>query len=346
MCKSKGDTMKKRINRNQIFCLIFGIFLFVCFGNSVRNLSILQNNHVKIILYEENQSQYTGAYVREVLRDNENRENSVNATFWGSQGKDLVTGIELGRSQSCEILAVCGNTQNLYPSVPALFVDDKSGCLISESVALKLFGDTNVRGLSVKYGGHIFIVQGVIAQKHPIFIYETSSETVKGLNHVAVNQEHNVGLVEPDREFMSRYGEGISYDFTLLNGCLKCLIGSIIICIIIFFEKIVITWYHKEKRVYKVILMNVGITMVIFCIILFFRIFEISFSGFPAVWSDFDAWREMTKLLMEKNKTLLTEKVEPFQYIYWISFLKSIFWNIGSICCILCIKVLCRNHYD
>ena len=167
-----------------------------------------------------------------MLKKNAEQENSVNATFWGNQGKDMITGTDLGRSQSCEILTVCGNTQNSLSICPELFTGEESSCLISEGTAYELFGDTDVRGLSVNYQGRTFTVRGVIAQKQPLFVYETSSESVSGLYYVIVDQEHTIGLTEPDQVFMSRYGGGISYDILFLDHCLKGFIGILILVVL------------------------------------------------------------------------------------------------------------------
>ena len=329
--------MKRKKYKKWLGILFFALLL-CCFWKSVQNLQVLENSHVKMILYEENQSAYTGAYAAEVLKKNAEQENPVNATFWGNQGKDRITGTDLGRSQSCEILAVCGNTQNLYPSAPALFTGEEENCLISEGTAYELFGDTDVRGLSVNYQGKTFTVRGVIAQKQPLFVYETSSESVSGLYHVIVDQEHTIGLTEPDQVFMSRYGEGISYDISFLEHCLKGFIGILILVVLIYYERQIIVWFRQEKGIYRLILAAVGIGTAVLSSVLFGTAFELSFSGLPAVWSDFNAWQELAQTWNERRITFLTQGVETFLYPYWIAFFLGILWSIGSLGCLYFIR--------
>lgn len=311
---------------------------FVFFAGCVINLREMEKCPVKYILYEENISQYTGAYAMEIQSDNAEQEESLNFTFWGNQGKEEVSGVELQRSQTCEIVAICGNSRNLYENAPALYTEDKSGCLLSESAALALFGDTNVVGVSVIFQEKTLVIRGVIPQKQPLLVYEISEQTAGGLNHVAINQESNNSLTKPDQKFMSRYGEGISYDFSQLCHILRWLSAIFIAFIIAGYEKEVIKNFHKKTGVTRALLILSGVGTLILSGILYIKIFEISFSNFPAVWSDFDSWKEFWSLRKETMLTLLTEKTEVFMYPYWQLFLKGIAWYLGLLCCTFLVR--------
>ncbi len=102
----------------------------------------------------------------------ENEENTIGILLYSQEDDCLVKNTDLNREELTRTIKLYGNSAILFPDYYPLNVNDKAECLISQTLAEKLFGDTNVYGVVVTFNQKDYLVRGVIREEGNFFMYE------------------------------------------------------------------------------------------------------------------------------------------------------------------------------
>lgn len=122
---------------------------------------------------------------REALRrlvepEQEEREGQTDAlsgctvTAWTEKSRECVEDACSRREYLSDVMLVYGSTGNLIPYGVQLYPEDTAGCLVSRDVAERLFGTHNAVGQTLRYGGHTYIVRGVLTGPDALVVLEAS----------------------------------------------------------------------------------------------------------------------------------------------------------------------------
>ena len=108
----------------------------------------------------------------------ENSEQHNTATAWTEQKQEIVADSFSGRNSKTNIIAIYGSSHCLLPFGKNLSAEDPDGCLISQSLAEKLFGDSPAENQQIIWNDNSWTVRGVIPLSAHCLIVQTANRTI------------------------------------------------------------------------------------------------------------------------------------------------------------------------
>lgn len=92
------------------------------------------------------------------------QEDAASFTVWGELAGQRVSDPDLGRYTQADVLVMTGSPQIVLAQANGLLEGDRTGCLIGEETAWKIFGSTGVVGDDINIGRETRTIRGVIHQ--------------------------------------------------------------------------------------------------------------------------------------------------------------------------------------
>lgn len=108
----------------------------------------------------------------------ENPEQQSTATAWTERKEVIVADSFSGRSSQTNIIAIFGPSRCLLPFGKNLSAEDSEGCLISRSLAEKLFGDFPAENQQIVWNDNNWTVRGVIPLAAHCLIVQTADKNL------------------------------------------------------------------------------------------------------------------------------------------------------------------------
>lgn len=108
----------------------------------------------------------------------EDPEQHHTATAWTERKEEIITDSSSGRSSKTNIIAIFGPSYCLLPFGKNLSSEDSEGCLISRSLAEKLFGDFPAEDQQIVWNNNNWTVRGVIPLSTHCLIVETADKNM------------------------------------------------------------------------------------------------------------------------------------------------------------------------
>lgn len=258
----------------------------------------------------------------EALKQEGDQEAKVTALFFQ---KNVSADLE------ADIFEICGEARLLTGSMATLSEEDIAGCLISESLATKLFKSTKVKGNELELEGNAYTIRGVYPAKDKQIIRLNQDEKLL-FNQVRIEGKEQEVAATTLQNFAMRHGlKGSILQWVEYIGIVKGLL------LLAFATLVMIPWFFVRKMlprlpwsmvrkpfIQKMILIGyIGVV-----IILLVRQVHIPIEMIPAKWSDFANWGEWFENVNRNLSNVFTlEKVG-----YEQSFLPLGLWSmIGSI---------------
>lgn len=106
--------------------------------------------------------------------------------LWKKKKGVLVENPEFQRQVTVHAYEMAGNSAVLFPGTGGLTVSETGCCILSNDVAWKLFGSSDIIGKKVKIGERELTVSGITFQKEEMCAYELRPEEGHKLTHAAV----------------------------------------------------------------------------------------------------------------------------------------------------------------
>lgn len=95
-------------------------------------------------------------------------------TAWTEQKQETVSTEGGGRSQTADVLAIYGSSRHLLPFGRYLSPEDPGGCLISQTLAEKLFGAGSAEGQNLLWQNQDWKIRGILPLSHCLVIAQTA----------------------------------------------------------------------------------------------------------------------------------------------------------------------------
>lgn len=108
----------------------------------------------------------------------ENPEQQSTATAWTERKEEIITDSFSGRSSKTNIIAIYGSSHCLLPFGINLSAEDSEGCLISQSLAEKLFGNFPAEEQQIIWNNNSWTVRGVIPLSTHCLIVQTADKNL------------------------------------------------------------------------------------------------------------------------------------------------------------------------
>lgn len=162
--------------KNQYRCIMFlglAVILFICccsFGFRV-------NERQRIMSVRRIEGIMSAEEVEQAL---EKGKDTLYITGWNRIPEAVIENGDYERKIKTELLEVWGDMAAILPA-PLVYgnyvvKEDKTGCIISEDTAYKLFGSKSVVGCRIVFEGKQYIVRGVLKMKIPVMMIQKERE--------------------------------------------------------------------------------------------------------------------------------------------------------------------------
>lgn len=295
----------------RIICVSAVLLLYMAARQSLGRLSACEKS--ALILMET--SPLNAARLEEMRRGEAGQELPREFTAWSQENEVQVENKNLLCSHTVAAVAVCGRSDLVLPGTARLDEEDLDGCLIDENTARKLFGNTNVTGLSVEIGGKKKTIRGILYDAEDTVLYEESSADQK-FTSLTVSLGNNTTYDTIRQDFMARHalaGKFVRMDTLGWILEILCALVPLIVGLRILKPCLRAAWVYRAES--TGILIFAG-TVACAALLLWLLAGQIRLPEemIPTKWSDFSFWSS----LMEKEREsllllLLTEKQRPLQ---------------------------------
>lgn len=303
--------------------LLVILLLYVLGQRQARALTACERT--ALILLEG--SPLSGQDVAEIRSTEEEQKQPREFTAWNQENNIKIENSNLARTHTVAAVIACGRSDLILEGTARLDMDDHDGCLIDANTAQKLFGNTNIVGLSVEVGGKKKIIRGILYDAEDTVLYEAGGAKQEFTN-LTVKLDGNMSYENLRQDFMARHA--LNGKFVRMNtlgwilGSLVLLIPLILGCRL-FMRCLQAAWEYRQER--EGIFLFAAAAACAACFLgLLARQIRIPADMIPTKWSDFGFWSD----LLEKERQsllllLLTEKQKPLQ-----SFVESFYLGAGE----------------
>ncbi|MDO4345276.1 MAG: hypothetical protein Q4C50_10780 [Eubacteriales bacterium] len=235
--------------------------------------------------------------------------------LWNQKNEVEIENENLKRTHTAAAVAVAGRSDLLMKGTARVDEEDKKGCLIDEHTAIKLFGNTNVTGLTVNVAGEEKVIRGLLFDAKDTVLYEAEGKEQKFTN-LTVFTGDGAPYYEVRQDFMMRHeleGRFLRMDLLSWAARLLCLLIPLLAGGRILAAALGLAFRHRREQA--------GIWIALggaacFGGLLWMLALKISLPSdmIPTKWSDFEFWGGLWENWRESFLLLLlTEKQRPIQ---------------------------------
>ena len=281
--------------------------LIICGIFNTRNIALLNTPYS--LRYETNQITGQAAFNARKFAAQSDNEHAFWPTFWRESTAEI-TG-EHGAQKAKTIFysgdsSLVWQADFLYGMAPGTI--DNIGCAISEPLALRLWGSTDVLGKTVLIDGHERIVRGVFKSIHELalvsFTYDDTSESwnVVELTGGTPNITRNDAL-----SFAIQSGLGNpDYVLTSIEPIFIATILPIIPLLIISIYALILIYKYLRKYHKPISKIAPFLLLIVIALILPFALERLPSSIIPTRWSDFSFWSAQIAQTQMNTREFLT----------------------------------------
>lgn len=149
-------------------------FLSIAVFTAIRAAGYLNNKPLKC--YEWQLQKGCEISILHAMDNAQDEDSTLSCLFYKQEPLCKVKNLDLNRDRLTTVMKVYGNTALLFPHEYPLNPSDTTECLVSESLAKELFGDTAVYGIAITYEGKDYIVRDVIKNERSFLVIESDKE--------------------------------------------------------------------------------------------------------------------------------------------------------------------------
>lgn len=205
-----------------LLCLLVTI-VFLAAGMFYLSKSTGYFNNLTFVVKDK-----TGAELASSVSQEENKTFSF--AVWAELKNEYISDCNNTRRYNSNIITVCGSSYCLLSFGKNLSVEDKTGCIISENIAEKLFGNPNAEGREVLWNGTKWVVRGVLKEPSDLLIVQSSGLINKiNFNRISIALPEGSDKRLTEENFTSQYmvtGQLLRWDYLYGFGWLQEMIPS------------------------------------------------------------------------------------------------------------------------
>lgn len=318
------------------------LILLVCLGHIFAIGTTISSYGTPVIYYLNDT--YSLNTVQEMRKNDSELENYLPFTAVGNMDQQTFSNDDLGKSLTCTLTYIDGNSENLCTSDGELLEDDLTGCMLSTQAAWELFGESHIAGGHVTYNDKTYTVRGVYDDTNAIVILPAASifaqkkTTAPNQDQIPADTDADTGnsddtmntsrevvfnkiVIKPGTEIgdsatRTEYLQAFENRWSLNNNKTDCLIYQRLAAFFMFLLPVLmllvpliagIRWIIINR--YRPFWLITALIGLIIFIVAFFTIFQVKPSIpadlIPNTWSDFDFWSEKIKTLKNSIQHIL-----------------------------------------
>lgn len=158
--------------------IVFAVSL-ICFGYVLSTGSKVSSYGMPVIYYIGDQP-VDLAQLEEMEEEEKSKDDKVSFASYGTLHSQDIINEDLGRTNTCDLMYIYGNSSLICTSTGELMNDDTDGCILSTAAAWKIFGESKVKGGKVLYNNKEYIIRGVLENDDPVMIVNVKAlQTIK-----------------------------------------------------------------------------------------------------------------------------------------------------------------------
>lgn len=311
------------------------LLMLVCFGHILSTGTLINGYGTPIIYYLDGKS-YSIEQIENMKENDEALENYLPFTACGTSEELTFTNADLGKSLTCEMIYIYGNSSQLCNATGELMADDLTGCVISSAAAWELFGETNVIGGEVLYNDKLYYVRGVYENESPVVImqakaaFDTDKQNtdkpedtdnqdnipVPGIEETGPSFDKIIIKTSNDGRTRSEYVQAFENRWGLGGNKTDCLIYQRLTTFFMMLIPSLIFLYVMFKGLYFIIINRYKPFWIVGGVLGFavmFTAFFIICQTSPSIpvdlipnrWSDFDFWGDMIETFKNSIQHIL-----------------------------------------
>lgn len=168
------------------FCLILGIavgVLIPCLGKITGKDNVEKWKLKQAIVYDNE--------MKSAL--DELNAQGMNFVFWKKSSEELENE-DFCRKKEVDAYGIVGNTSVLFPNSNGLCYGEKGFCILSDDVAVELFGSIDVVGRSITLRGIQYKIAGIETKTKNFCAYELAPEDNAKVTNVGCQAESKAQL--------------------------------------------------------------------------------------------------------------------------------------------------------
>lgn len=320
---------------NRIKKYIAGFLLLtvvlLCYGTVVTSSEELTGQGSVYMLYQTDEP-LDGKNALQRQEQNSDSENPLTFTLWGYQEQEAVSHQEFSREIETGIVHICGSSRLLFGAENSLELGDQQGCLVSQDVADKLYGNQKIKGSILTYNGTDYTIRGVIADAAKTVVLQADEKT-KAILDATAFQISGESESEVLQTYRNRYGGSeksiklstFSDWGTTAAGLLIWLVG---LGLLIPALK---TGFKLRREPVKCLVWTAAAALLM---IVYWQVgkgyLSISFTASPPMWSDFSYWQEYFTSQGETIRELLMIEKRPPEQLYVDNWIKTMGYTVIS----------------
>lgn len=203
-------------NKNSFSNTVFWSFILLFFLLNLVLLKEMSNQRKYTELTLISNRQLTIEQVNKLTEKNQQNSKRVSMLFWSKRQKQLLSSQEMGIKELATVYLLTGNSQIMFPKTQGIDIGDKDRGLISSSLAIKLFGHSQVTDFWVKYQEKNYQIAAVITSKEEFFVCQLQPMDSVKLSNVTLLSTSIVNKALLIKKFTSEFSlavERTDYSF-------------------------------------------------------------------------------------------------------------------------------------
>lgn len=286
--------------------------------------------------------------VESIIIENNQGKNNKHMTIWKELANQSITNTDLYRNANVDVIIIAGKANLLFNTGINLEEDDKKGCVISQSLAKKLFGDINVKNCKIIYQEEEFFIRDVLEKrfKGDLIAIRPGSHMEQPFDSMIVEKQniHSSSLSLQNKLFHQYELEGVLVEFDLFTEFIAFYLLIPIALITFLLVKYSLSHNQKDfslsgkfplkRRLYGGVKVVIGIAVILSWILNIREILWLSDDFIPSAWSDF---KFLQNLFNEKAEALiyfLQKSKGYFELQYVLNAFKIFLLNFLSFLCL------------
>lgn len=300
--------------KKHISTIVLIILILICLGTSIL-YSQQGNTYENVQMLYQGSNAISGSEAIDMEKTESKEDVQVNYTLWGEIKGQSVAYPELYRTAKVTAMVISGESRLILDSSWNLTANDKTGCLIDETTAYALFGDTDVVGQVIKFDNKEYTIRGLVKKAEKVIVVQSTSATKAVMNYIAVEILMGESASDIAENFASRHGvssESLDYNMYSSWSAIIVMILPLLLSVSVIYVLIKTVFNAKETPVKCAV--YAGITLIYIVIAFWVIKSNLSYpeTMIPSRWSDFSFWSNLYSEQVEKVITLLrTEKSLP-----------------------------------
>ena len=320
--------------------------VLVCLASTLGTVSSLKTLPMTVV-YDRKDKPLTQQEIEKLREAEEKRESPVPFTAW-CQRKGTLSYPELNRETTADLVYINGDSNLLAAGTHPLTENGENGCLLSEDLAMELFGSIQAVGEIIKAGESEYTVQGILTEQESLMegvklaVLQAEKDVKAEQISAAIGEEPNG---EKAYAFAMRLGaEGEMFPMQkyvdlagFTTSLLLLLIGG----------SMILPWAARLIRCRKqpfAAAFSLGFILIISLV--FYKVsgmnLKIPESMIPTRWSDFEFWGEWFRRSVESLTSFLYAQKTGIQAVYAGGALAAAGGSLLSGCCYLLWHRVCR----